>query len=56
MKLTQLTDTQLLEKKNHTLSQLKNAIGYRKRDLYKCLERIEKERIRRALIKEKTNG
>ena len=48
MKLQQLTDEQLIGKKNNLLKQLETAKGYTRNDIYKALDRIEKERVRRA--------
>ena len=53
MKLTQLTDQELIEKKNQLLTQLKTAKGRTIRDLYKALDRVEKERVRRAWANQK---
>ena len=48
MKLQQMTNQELIEKKNRLLNKLKTAKGLTRRDLYKSLNNIEKERVRRA--------
>lgn len=48
MKLNKLTDEELMAKRNSILKQMETARGLTVRDLQVALERIDKERVKRA--------
>ena len=48
MKLNKLTDEELMAKRNSILKQMETARGLTARDLQVALERIDKERVKRA--------
>lgn len=50
MRLTNLSDEELLEKKDNILQEIKTLPTYslHRKDLLKAIDRIEKERVRRA--------
>ena len=50
MRLTNLSDEELLEKKDRILQEIKTLPTYslHRKDLLKAIDRIEKERVRRA--------
>lgn len=55
MTLQQMTDNELIERKNKLLNEINSLPSYslHRRDLYKALDRIEKERVRREWKKQK---
>ena len=55
MTLQQMSDNELIEKKNKLLNEINSLPSYslHRRDLYKALDRIEKERVRREWKKQK---
>ena len=57
MKLTQMSDDELIQKKMDLSAELDSLPTYslHRRDIIKALDRIDRERLRRALVKEKEN-
>ena len=57
MRLTQMSDDELIQKKMDLAQELKSLPTYslHRRDIIKALDRIDRERLRRALVKEKEN-
>ena len=57
MKLTQMSDDELIQKKMDLATELDSLPSYslHRRDIIKALNRIDRERLRRALKKEKEN-
>ena len=55
MTLQQMNDKELIERKNKLLNEINSLPDYslHRRDLYKALDRIEKERVRREWKKQK---